>query len=108
MSLGNIIRRCLFYQYSEETEGFVLENNDLPVYDVRTEETTKKNQKIYSKIEDNKTYIKKRFYAAENDDLVIRDISLNGDTKCFLVFYDGMCSGDKINEGIIKYCKGIV
>ena len=102
MSIANIIKRCVFYQYNKEKEGFVLKKNDAPVYDVRTEAVSPRNEKIFSEIDKNKNYIKKRFSSGLNDDFIIRDMSLNGDAKCFVVFYDGMCSGEKINEGIIK------
>ena len=47
MSIANIIKRCVFYQYNKEKEGFVLKKNDAPVYDVRTEAVSPKNEKIF-------------------------------------------------------------
>ena len=98
----DLIKRFILYRHNEEKQAFVLEKNESPVYDIRTEEPPQKNEKIFFSIEDNRKYMEKRFSAEKNDDFIIRDISLCGDTKCFLAFYDGMCSGEKINEGIIK------
>ncbi len=102
MSILDVIKRSLLYQYSEDKNEFVLKNEEKPIYDVRTEEAPQTNEKIFSKIEENSNYIGKRFSYGVNDDLVIREITLNGDTKSFLVFFDGMCKGDAINDGIIK------
>ena len=102
MSILNVIKSSLFYQYSEDKDEFVLKKEEKPIYDVRTEETPQTNEKIFSNIEENSNYIEKRFSYGVNDDLVIREMTLNGDTKSFIVFFDGMCKGDAINDGIIK------
>ena len=102
MSIMDLIKRFLLYQYSEDKEEFVLKKEEKPVYDVREEDFSHVNERIFSEIDKNCNYIKNRFSYKENDDLVIREIELNGDTKSFLVFFDGMCSSDSINLGIIK------
>ena len=102
MSIMDLIKRFLLYQYSEDKEEFVLKKEKKPVYDVREEDFSHVNERIFSEIDKNCNYIKNRFSYKENDDLVIREIELNGDTKSFLVFFDGMCSSDSINLGIIK------
>ncbi|HAL63029.1 MAG TPA: spore germination protein [Clostridiales bacterium] len=103
MSFLNIIKRNLLYQCGEEKEKFVLKKNEYkPIYDVREEKSPQRNQTIFTEIEKNKNFIKKKFNYPKNVDVIIRELILKGDTKCFLVFYDGMCDSDAINNGIIK------
>ena len=103
MSFLNTVKRYLFYQYNEQREDFVLEKDRFkPIYDVRQEKPPQNNQKIFADIEKNKAVIEERFDLPKNSDVIIREITLKGDIKSFLVFYDGMCDGDIINTGIIK------
>lgn len=103
MSFVNTVKRYLFYKYTEEKEAFVLKKNEYkPIYDVRTETKPEKNQEIFKSLEKNRKIIEEKFDYPKNGDVVIKNLRLNGDTKCFLVFYDGMCDGAAINEGIIK------
>ena len=102
MSVLGAIKRLFLYQFREDGSGFILNKEEKPVYDVRTEKNPKRDEKIFSDIEKNREYLEKRFSYKTNDDLVIREVTLNGDTKSFLVFFDGMCKSDEINDGIIK------
>ena len=102
MKISELVKRFFLYQYKGYKEGFVLKKAEKPVYDVRSEVAPKKNKNVSSDLEENRKYIEKRFSYKTNDDLVIRDLALNGDTKSFLVFFDGMCSAEEINDGIIK------
>jgi len=103
MSFFNTVKRYLLYQQKEEKEQFVLKKpENKPIYDVREEKPEQKNKKIFKSVEKNRDVIEERFNYQKNADVVIRELTLRGDTKSFLVFYDGMCRGDTINEGIIK------
>lgn len=103
MSFFNTLKRYLLYQHNEEKEEFVLKKDGYkPIYDVREEKPLQRKEKISHSIEQNKRIVKERFDCSKNADVVLRELSLKGDTKIFLVFYDGMCNGEIINEGIIK------
>lgn len=103
MSFLNIVKRYVLYQHNEEKEDFVLKKDKYkPIYDVRREKIPQEDKAISKNIEINMQIIKERFAYPKNADVVIRELTLKGDTKSFLVFYDGMCNGGAINEGIIK------
>ena len=103
MKLFDFARKIVTYTPPEESFSFSLEKRkDEPVYDVRKESFEKTTPSVFSDIEKNLDYIKERFDFPHNSDVVIRNLSLFGDTKAFVVFYDGMCKGDLLNTGIIK------
>ncbi len=72
------------------------------VYDVRDDGEEEAVPEVFSKLCDNRDYIKERFSVPTNSDVVIRELELLGDTKAFIVFFDGMCDGVNINNGVIK------
>ena len=103
MNILNTLKRYFLYQHNDEKEGFVLkEEKESAIYDVRKETGSQKRMKISKGIEESKKTIKEMFDCPKNSDVIIREININGDTKSFLVFYDGMCDGKLINESIIK------
>lgn len=103
MNLIDIAKKLLFFSPPAKDNYFNLtEKSDEAVYDIRKDVTDRKPAKVSKNIEDNYKYIRMRFDYPHNNDVVIRELSLNGDTKAFLVFYDGMCDGADINDGIIK------
>ena len=103
MGIIKILSRYLLYKNTEPKDSFILkEEKDKPVYDVRFEEKQKSHGTVYKSIEKNKACITRTFSVPKNNDVVIRELLLFGDTKCFLVFYDGMCDGKMINNSIIK------
>ena len=102
MKFLNEIKKLFLYRQSEREEFVLKKDENAPVYDVRKEETGKKETKISKRIEENKEYIEKRFCTKLNSDVVIREISLRGGIDAFLVFYDGMCSSARIDESVIE------
>ncbi len=103
MNLLSLIKKIFLYTPPKENLSFWVEKKNSPaIYDVRKENSTPKEQKVFSEIEKNRKYIEKRFDYPHNNDVVIRKLVLNGDTKAFIVFYEGMCKSDFINTSIIK------
>lgn len=103
MNLIDMAKKLLIFSPPADEVSFNLtEKSDGALYDVRKDTNNQKPAKVFKNIEDNCKYIKERFDYPHNNDVVIRELSLNGDTKAFLVFYDGMCDGVNINNGIIK------
>ncbi len=103
MKLFNFAKKILTYTPPEENFSFSLEKRvDYPIYDVRKEKSTPETPSVFSDIDENRKYIEKRFDYPHNNDVVIRSLSLFGDTKAFIVFYEGMCKSDFINTSIIK------
>lgn len=103
MKLTDLLKNILIYHPPAEEQPFILEQKrEQPVYDVRTEKTEEQTPKVYSNIEENRSYIAERFNYPTNNDVIIRDILLNGDTKAFIIFYDGMTDTAAINDNIIK------
>lgn len=103
MKISELLKNIILYVPPQQKEEFSLTpKKAAPVYDVRTEQKTRRDARIFTDIQKNLEYISKRFDYPRNGDFVIREIALKGDTKCFVAFYDGMCDGDAINSGIIK------
>ena len=103
MKLLQIIKRFILYKPPQNDYTFTLEKQtESPVYDVRKRHIQEKAPKISCNLNENRKYIEKRFDYPHNNDVVIRELCLNGDTKAVLVFFDGMCNGDTINTSIIK------
>ncbi len=103
MKFTNIIKNIfVFSPPKEETSFSISQNVPSTAYDVRKEPQPKEKDKVFESIEDNLSYIKARFDYPHNNDVVIREIALNPKTKAFLVFYEGMCNGTYINDGVIK------
>ncbi|MDD6735121.1 MAG: spore germination protein [Clostridiales bacterium] len=103
MKLLNLLRKVVLYKPPPSDSPFVLQNQeDKPKFDVRTEKESTPTPKVADSLEKNRSYIEQRFDYPHNNDVVIREITLNGDVKGFVVFFDGMCDGTAINNGIIK------
>lgn len=103
MNFIEFLKKLILYKPPQDKNTFNLEKEkETPVYDVRKEKASEKIPEISDSLQKNKAYISKRFDYPHNNDVVIKDIILNGDTKVFLIFFDGMCDGDTINTGIIK------
>ena len=103
MKIFQIIKNIFFFSPPEEEHSFTIPPKEpSAVYDVRNEPETKIKKNVSDNIEDNLEYIKKRFDYPHNNDVVIRELTLNENVRAFLVFYDGMCDGTSINDGIIK------
>lgn len=103
MSFTDTIKRYFLYQYKGQRELFVLEKDEnTPIYDVRKERSGGKSVPISQSLLENRRYIEEKFNFPQNSDVVIREISLKGGTKAFLVFYDGLCDTKLIDDSIIK------
>lgn len=102
MKLANLAKRLLIYEPPENNTPYLLEDKtDKPVYDIRNEKE-EKTPEISKQYSENINYIKKRFDYPHNNDVVIREIMLRENVQAAVVFYDGMCDGDSINNSIIK------
>lgn len=103
MKFSEIIKKIMIYSPPKEDNSFTLENSKISaIYDVRKNSDAEKTPAVFSDIEKNRAYIEKRFDYPHNNDVVIRKLTLNGDTKAFVVFYEGMCKSDFINLSVIK------
>ena len=74
----------------------------LAAYDVREEKKEEEKAYVYNNIEENLAYIKKRFTYPINNDVVIRELTLKGNRRAFILFIDGMVTTESINEAVIK------
>lgn len=103
MKLFDLFRRIVIYEPPADDSSFTLDGDtDKPVYDVRTDYTPPSVPKVGKSLAENRAYIEERFDYPRNNDVVIRDIMLKGGVRAIAVFYDGMCDGSAINDGIIK------
>lgn len=103
MKIFDLIRKIVLYKPPPEENSFTLaETHEKPAYDVRTEKPAPPVPKISRSLDFNRGYIEERFDYPQNNDVVIRDIVLRGGVRAIVVFYDGMCDGTAINDGIIK------
>ena len=72
-------------------------------YDVRGEsEATTERDTVFCDIEQNLSYVKKRFTYPINNDVVIREISMRRGRRAFIVFIDGMVSSELVDLAVIK------
>lgn len=103
MNLASLIKRAVIFNPPTVTEEFSIQKKpDNIKYDVRTDGLQAKPEyKISKRLEENLKYIQKRFSYPDNNDFVIRKITLRGEKKAFVIFYDGMADGDSINTSII-------
>ncbi len=103
-SLLKGIKDYLMFTPTIGNNGFVLEKKENNTeYDVREENNrTTENDKVSKKLEENLSYVKKRFCYPINNDIVIREITMKNERKAFLVFIDGMVATDMVDLAIIK------
>lgn len=99
MKIRKIIKYLFGWEYAQKQSSFDLEYNTRESFCDTKREKTPKISKKYDK---NLEYIKQRFDYPHNNDVVVREIELCGKCRAALVFYDGMCDGTAINDGIIK------
>lgn len=101
----NILKnfKNIFTFYPEYKETFTLEEEkNTAEYDVRQEKEKNDIQYVSENIEENLSYMKKRFTYPINNDIIIRELRLKENRKAFLVFIDGMVSTDMVNISIIE------
>lgn len=103
-SLFNKIKDfLLFTPTASENKFFLKSQTSSAEYDVRNEyqQTTEKDR-VFSNIEENLSYVKKRFTYPINNDVVIREITMKEGRRAFLVFIDGMVNTDNVDLAVIK------
>lgn len=84
-------------------EGFELKNNESSaVYDVRNEKESKSPHYVTDNIEENLSYMKKRFTYPINNDIIIREIKMKNERRAFLTFIDGMVDSELVDLAVIK------
>ena len=84
----------------EETEEINKTNHNIK-YDARKEQQEPKIS-VYDDINRNLQEIKEIFSVPKNNDFVIKQFTIKGDTKCFLIFYEGMIDTPTVNDFIIR------
>ena len=103
MSIKNSI--ISIFRFSEPTlsENFTLKSTEPETaYDIRNEKEPEKDSYVSDNIEENLSYIKKRFSYPLNNDIVIRELKLKNERKAFLIFIDGMVNTDNVDGYIIE------
>ncbi len=70
-------------------------------YDIRNKKEEKKEY-VYTGIEENLSYIKRFFSYPVNNDVLIRELSLKGGKRAFLVFIEGMVSGESVDASVTE------
>ncbi len=103
-SILSKIKNYLLYRPKSEEDRFFLKSQTTSAeYDVRSEKTeTTEKDNVYKDIEENLSYVKKRFTYPINNDIVIREIKMKHGRKAFIVFIDGMVSTDAVDFAVIK------
>lgn len=93
----------LFTPKPREDEFFLKDEKTGAEYDVRSEvkKTTEKDR-VFSNVEENLSYVKKRFMYPINNDIVIREIKMKEGRGAFIVFIDGMVNTDNVDLAVIK------
>lgn len=92
------------FKYKEKEEyNFILPkvSNNLNEENFEKEDNTK----IYTSLEDNRTYLKSKYNMLISTDIKIRDFNITLKTKkipAFLLYIDGMVEDDSINEFIMQ------
>lgn len=104
MKLKELIKKIFIFRRPAVTEPFIIrEKSNAIQYDVREEEKEPlKKPRINSNYDTNLAYLKERFSYPLNNDVIIRELTLKGDRRAFLVFIDGMVSTEFVDLAIIK------
>ena len=103
MQSKSILKKLFTFQRPAEEDNFILQKKEEDIkYDIRQEKVDIQPATVNADININYNYLKNRFDYPKNNDFVMRKITLKGNRRCFLVFYDGMVSTDAVNLGIIK------
>jgi len=102
MNIKDKLKTMLLFKTPETDSEFILrEKNSRIKYDVRKEQEAEILY-VSDSYEKNLAYIEKKFSYPDNNDVVIRKLTIFKDTKAFLIFYDGMVSTDSIDFALIK------
>ena len=89
---------------NDDEYDFTLGNNNSKS-DPQVPEKLISNKKVYANIDVNLEYVNVRFNSLINSDIKIREFLINVKSKqfkAFLLYIDGMCNKDSINDSILK------
>ena len=100
----NNIKNYLLFNRNYEKTSFVLKGSESSFgYDVRKENPKKTDSdNVFSDIEENLAYVKRRFHYPLNNDIIIREITLKGGCRAFVLFIDGMVTTESVDLAVIK------
>ncbi len=100
----NAVKDYLLFVPSAREENFYLRSDKSNTeYDVRGEDgETTENDVVFESIEQNISYVKKRFTYPINNDVIIREIKMKRGRGAFIVFIDGMVSSELVDMAVIK------
>ncbi|MDO4618690.1 MAG: spore germination protein [Clostridia bacterium] len=93
-----------FFVYKQpkiENSNVITENETEIKYDSRKKVKYEKKT-VSNNVNSNLTVIKELFSVPKNNDVIIKEFTIKGDTKCFAIFYDGMVDSVAIDDYIIK------
>lgn len=96
-----LLKKLITFTPRAREEKFVLSKKYSPELDIREEKRITKSY-VKESLEENEAYIRKRFNAPMNDDVVIRKIEMKNKVCGFVIYYDGMTDSEQINNNIIK------
>lgn len=100
---GNIFNRLFLYKKPKESYSFSLSEHSN--YENVSSYEESSHQKIYSTLSDSLNYIKVKYNALINSDIIIREFNLNirnKEYKAALLFIDGMINSESINNFILR------
>lgn len=107
MNILNALKNTFTFNPDYNEEFKLTDNKNEAVYDVREEEEEKNIPYVKESIDENLSYMKKRFTYPINNDIVIREIKMKNERRAFLVFIDGMVDSELVDLAIIKTMQSI-
>lgn len=99
MNLKDLFR---FKEPAANTEFKIEEEKRKTDYDVREEREAEKDFYVTENYDENLSYIKRRFSVPMNNDVIIREIKIGKNRKCFVVFIEGMVNTSFVDEAVVK------
>lgn len=105
MDLKNIFNELFTWKEESNYEFTLPDNEDISKPDTTSSDEAISPKNIFPSIEVNLEYIKNRYNALINSDVVIREFSLyvrNRQYKAFLLFIDGMVDTNLVNDFVLK------
>ena len=99
MNLKDLFR---FKEPAANTEFKIEEEKRKTDYDVREEREAEKDFYVTENYNENLSYIKRRFSVPMNNDVIIREIKIGKNRKCFVVFIEGMVNTSFVDEAVVK------
>lgn len=103
MGVAALLKKVFVYSPEKEYDETILDSTNYNIqYDSRNEPKEEEDIKVSADINENFRTIKKIFSVPDNDDVVIKEFTMRGDIKCFLIFYEGMSNSTFIDDYIIR------